>query len=197
MIWKRVCKKITWRISQIYPAKEIEAQLMSWARIKEEKKGEYNVRYTKGGWCQYAGIIVEWNSLGITRNWRWLSNGILSKVMLIYLRRNLKKVLENSLNRNSSAWKTLIGTRNIRWDSVSMAYTWEGLSMLKHLKNMGGANEDDDLVVDRYCTQRSMHCTWWVWDEGYWCFFWRRPREFRFEIRDGKRKGKVGLRPST
>ena len=79
--------------------------------------------------------------------------GLLRKVMLIWLRRKLTKVLGNFLNHTSYAQKKLKGTVQVRCDVVSRAYKRKYAPQWKHLKTMGGVKEDEYVVAENFCIQ--------------------------------------------
>ena len=54
-----------------------------------------------------------------------------------------------------------------------MMYTKEGGGQRVYPGLVDGIREDKDVAAGRYCICRAMQLTWWVWEEGLLCFFWR------------------------
>jgi hypothetical protein len=53
------------------------------------------------------------------------------------------------------------------------------------------------LVIGSKALAHAADASWWDWDRGSALFFWRWPREYHLELRDGLRPRFVGTPPST
>ncbi len=101
-------------------------------------------------------------------------------------------------------WSSLPGTyvptkgKIVRWDRTNRKYTWYckrcGSSL--RFKNVGRIRYGADwkqksaiLGASREavleCITKAAGCTWWKWDAGSRLFFWRWPKEYVEEARDG------------
>lgn len=72
------------------------------------------------------------------------------------------------------------------WDATECRYKWRKGGKRRYRTTLHRLGKSKDFQAGKDCLTRGSDSSWWRWDAGSRCHFWRWPDEFREAVRDGQ-----------
>lgn len=70
------------------------------------------------------------------------------------------------------------------WDKASGQYIWSSGGLARYREDHRQLEQCSDFRAGKECLLRGAENSWWNWDSGSRCHFWRWPVEVREVVRD-------------